>query len=232
MNSNEIIIYKGGGRKTTYSNINKVSISNNKVYLDNTLVANIPKRFNIRLNGMVGNVIAPLVEDNSLKIKRIIGGSGVYDMSIEGNISELSFKDSNSFIGVYVENSYDFESSLLNTGESDADSFIKFIVNMSNIYEGVSKKISKDSQLKDISKDIEDMLDLALKANKTFTSCNFAPSLNTIISNLNSIISKCKTNPSKKVKNFYFSNILLKYHINKVYNSRNFRQIMGSVVVD
>ena len=232
MNSNEIIIYKGRGRKTTYSNINKVSISNNKVYLDNTLVANIPKRFNIRLNGMVGNVIAPLIEDNSLKIKRIIGGSGVYDMSIDGNISELSFKDNNSFIGVYVENSYDFESSLLNTGESDADSFIKFIVNMSNIYEGVSKKISKDSQLKDISKDIEDMLDLALKANKTFTSCNFAPSLNTIISNLNSIISKCKTNPSKKVKNFYFSNILLKYHINKVYNSRNFRQIMGSIVVD
>lgn len=232
MGSNEIVIYKGRGKKLSFENINNISVIENKVILDGTLVTKISKRFNIHISGVVDNIVAPLDEKNSLKLKRLVGEDRIYDMYIKGFLQELSFKDSNAYIGISVENSSDLESNVLNNCKSDTDIFIKSIMNIVNIYEGFTKKVSKNSELKYMSKDIDSMLDLAVKANDTFTSCNFAPSLNSIISNLSSLVSKCNLSPSKKISSYCFTNILLKYHISKIYNSKDFRDLMGRVVIE
>lgn len=232
MGSNEIVIYKGRGKKLSFENINNISVIENKVILDGTLVTKISKRFNIHISGVVDNIVAPLDEKNILKLKRLVGGDRIYDMYIKGFLQELSFKDSNVYIGISVENSSDLESNILNNCKSDTDIFIKSIMNIVNIYEGFTKKVSKNSELKYMSKDIDSMLDLAVKANNTFTSCNFAPSLNSIISNLSNLVSKCNLSPSKKISSYCFTNILLKYHISKIYNSKDFRDLMGRVVIE
>lgn len=232
MGSNEIVIYTGRGKKLSFENINNISVIENKVILDGTLVTKISKRFNIHVSGVVDNIVAPLDEKNSLKLKRLVGEDRIYDMYIKGFLQELSFKDSNAYIGISVENSSDLESNVLNNCKSDTDIFIKSIMNIVNIYEGFTKKVSKNSELKYMSKDIDSMLDLAVKANDTFTSCNFAPSLNSIISNLSSLVSKCNLSPSKKISSYCCTNILLKYHISKIYNSKDFRDLMGRVVIE
>ena len=247
MGSNEIVIYKGRGKKLSFENINNISVIENKVILDGTLVTKISKRFNIHISGVVDNIVAPLDEKNSLKLKRLVGEDRIYDMYIKGFLQELSFKDSNAYIGISVENSSDLESNVLNNCKSDTDIFIKSIMNIVNIYEGFTKKVSKNSELKYMSKDIDSMLDLAVKANDTFTSCHFdvqliggiclhrgniAPSLNSIISNLSSLVRKCNLSPSKKISSYCFTNILLKYHISKIYNSKDFRDLMGRVVIE
>ena len=150
----------------------------------------------------------------------------------KGRGKKLSFKDRNAYIGISVENSSDLESNILNNCKSDTVIFIKSIMNIVNIYEGFTKKVSKSSELKYMSKDIDSMLDLAVKANNTFTSFNFAPSLNSIISNLSSLVSKCNLSPSKKISSYCLTNILLKYHISKIYNSKDFRDLIGRVVIE
>lgn len=232
MGSNEVVIYKGRGKKLSFENINNISVIENKVILDGILVTKISKRFNIHISGVVDNIVAPLDEKNSLKLKRLVGEDRIYDMYIKGFLQELSFKDSNAYIGISVENSSDLENNVLNNCKSDTDIFIKSIMSIANIYEGFTKKVSKNSELKYMSKDIDSMLDLAVKANDTFTSCNFAPSLNSIISNLSSLVSKCNLSPSKKISSYCFTNILLKYHISKIYNSKDFRDLMGRVVIE
>ena len=231
MEDNEIIIYRGKGKKEVFNRVSSVSVIGNKVILsseDLLKEIKVHRRFNILLNGDIGSLEVPLNEVNRKKVKRLLAGSRLYGMEINGVVPKLSLKDSCINIGISLENNLGLLNSYIGNDDRDSNLFLKFMVKATDIYESLIKNISKETKLVEVKKKVSDMLELLLKADMTFTSFNFAPCLNSIISSLRNILSKCNASPYKKVSSIWLDNIIIKYHISKIVNSKHFRYILNA----
>lgn len=230
MENNEVIIFRGKGKKEVFNDVNSVSVIGDKVILRGEKLLKrikVPRKFNILLNGGIGSLEVPLEDANRKKIKRLLAGSRSYGMEINGLLPKLSFKDSNIKVGISLENNEDLLNNYISREGRDSDLFFKFMVKATGIYESLIKGISKETKLVEVKKKVSNILELLLKADMTFTSFNFAPYLNTIISSLQSILSKCDTSPYKKVSCIWFDNMMIKHYISKIVNSKHFRHILN-----
>lgn len=234
MEDNEIIIYRGKGKKKTFNNINSISVRGNNVLLEGYSIleeVKAPRRFNILLNGKVGNLIVPSEETKRNRIKRLIAGPRVYNMEINGVLPKLSLEESNIKIGVSLENNLEFSKNYMNKDSNDKNLFAKFFINATEIYESLAKNLSKETKLEKVEKKVKEMLYFIKEAEKTFTSFNFTPYLNSIIWSLNNILSKCISTPDKKVSSIWFDNLKIRHYISKILNSMYFRNILSASTV-
>lgn len=234
MKDNEIIIYRGKGKKDTFNNIDSISVRGNKVLLEGYSIleeVKVPKRFSILLNGKVGNLIVPSEEIKRSRIKRLIAGPRVYNMEINGVLPKLSLKESNIKIGVSLENNLELSKNYINKDSNDKNLFAKFFINATDIYESLAKNLSKETKLGEVEKKVKEILHFVKEAEKTFTSFNFAPYLNSIIWSLNSILSKCISTPDKKVSSIWLDNLKIRHYISKILNSMYFRNILSASTV-
>jgi len=234
MVGNEVIVYRGMGRKSTYSNIDSVTVRGCRVCLKGEGIFEtvfFPIGFNILLKGKVNELLIPSNEDQRRKIKRVIGCSKARSIEINGVLPRLSFKDNCTNIGVSFENNSDLLRAYLNKNIKEKVIFAKYIIDATEIYEGYINSISKETTLSEIKKPVEDMLDLLSQAEATFVSCYFTPSLIPVISSLNNILSKCKSNPSKKASSVWYSNMKVKYYLGKIFNNVHFRNIFRAYAI-
>lgn len=234
MYSNEIVIRSGESKKFNYKDVRSILFTYDKLIIWESNSAKVMdtkgSAFLVKVKGIIDHINnATGVKENLNLYDLPLGETELYDMEIKGVLPDLSFEGCTTPVGLSLENKEDAFKIVTNNGSSDLDLFISSMSSVIKKFNLLYSDSSKGCKLGEVSADINEMRDSLYKANTTFNSCNFAPSIISMMGSLDTILSKAKSNPSKKLSSAIFSNIRVKYLMHKMQKDENFVKLMKTM---
>ncbi|MGV3076356.1 hypothetical protein ACEE21_14830 [Clostridium baratii] len=232
---NEVLVCDNNNKKFSYKNIKNILFTYDKLIIwqkDSAEVIDTRGSvFLIKNKGVIERLVAPPSVTENVNMKNIpLEENTLYYLTIDGVLPELAFEDCQIPVSLCSEDSKEPIERSSNSNLSDSDLFVTYMVYATNRFNSLYSN-PKDTQLGEASSYIDEMLDCISRANTTFSSCNFAPTLHSIIDNLNTILGKAKSNPSKKLTSLWFNNMRVRYLMNKIQKDEKYSKLLKSVKV-